>query len=64
MLWIKDSMRGRVTQKRRRGAGVLWVGEASAQSRLREVPEALKPRRIEIARGDTVEAKAVETVGA
>lgn len=26
----------------------------------REVPEALKPRRIEIARGDTVEAKAVE----
>src|SRR5690606_4852691 len=30
----------------------------------REVPEALKPRRIEIARGDTVEAKAVETVGA
>ncbi len=31
---------------------------------VREVPEALKPRRIEIARGDTVEAKAVETVGA
>ena len=29
---------------------------------LREVPEALKPRRIEIASGDTVEAKAVETV--
>ena len=27
---------------------------------LREVPEALKPRRIEIARGDTVEGKAVE----
>ena len=27
---------------------------------LREVPEALKPRRIEIASGDTVEAKAVE----
>ncbi|MDW4549948.1 Hsp20 family protein [Defluviimonas sp. D31] len=27
---------------------------------VREVPEALKPRRIEIARGDTVEAKAVE----
>ncbi len=26
----------------------------------REVPEALKPRRIEIGRGDTVEAKAVE----
>ena len=26
----------------------------------REVPEALKPRRIEIARGNTVEAKAVE----
>ena len=26
----------------------------------REVPEALKPRRIEIATGDTVEAKAVE----
>ena len=26
----------------------------------REVPEALKPRRIEIANGDTVEAKAVE----
>ncbi|WP_347311333.1 Hsp20 family protein [Defluviimonas sp. SAOS-178_SWC] len=31
---------------------------------VREVPEALKPRRIEIAKGDTVEAKAVETVGA
>ncbi len=29
---------------------------------VREVPEALKPRRIEIANGDTVEAKAVETV--
>lgn len=28
---------------------------------LREVPEALKPRRIEIASGDTVEATAVET---
>ncbi len=27
----------------------------------REVPEALKPRRIEISNGDTVEAKAVET---
>jgi molecular chaperone IbpA len=27
---------------------------------VREVPEALKPRRIEIARGDTVEATAVE----
>ncbi len=27
----------------------------------REVPEALKPRRIEIANGDTLEAKAVET---
>ncbi|SFP08650.1 Hsp20 family protein [Tranquillimonas alkanivorans] len=27
---------------------------------VREVPEALKPRRIEIASGDTVEAKAVE----
>ncbi|MBM9594855.1 Hsp20 family protein [Roseitranquillus sediminis] len=26
----------------------------------REVPEALKPRRIEIARGDTVESKAVD----
>jgi molecular chaperone IbpA len=31
---------------------------------VREVPEALKPRRIEIARGDTVEVKAVETVSA
>lgn len=28
---------------------------------LREVPEALKPRRIEIANADTVEAKAVES---
>ena len=28
---------------------------------LREVPEALKPRRIEIAKGQTVEAKALET---
>ncbi len=27
---------------------------------VREVPEALKPRRIEIAKGETVEAKAVE----
>ncbi len=27
---------------------------------MREVPEALKPRRIEIAKGDTVDAKAVE----
>ncbi|GGE53123.1 Hsp20 family protein [Actibacterium pelagium] len=27
---------------------------------VREIPEALKPRRIEIARGDEVEAKAVE----
>jgi molecular chaperone IbpA len=31
---------------------------------VREVPEALKPRRIEIAKGDTVEVKAVETVSA
>ncbi|MEZ5779011.1 MAG: Hsp20 family protein [Paracoccaceae bacterium] len=31
---------------------------------VREVPEALKPRRIEIAAGDTVEAKAVEKVEA
>jgi len=31
---------------------------------VREIPEALKPRRIEIAKGDTVEAKAVETVEA
>ena len=30
----------------------------------REVPEALKPRRIEIAKGDTVEAKAIETAEA
>lgn len=29
---------------------------------LREVPEALKPRRIEIAKGDTVEAKALASV--
>ncbi|MDJ1006673.1 MAG: Hsp20 family protein [Paracoccaceae bacterium] len=28
---------------------------------VREVPEALKPRRIEIARGDTLDAKALET---
>lgn len=31
---------------------------------VREVPEALKPRRVEIAAGDTVEAKALETVNA
>ena len=31
---------------------------------LREVPEALKPRRVEIASGDTVEAKALETITA
>lgn len=31
---------------------------------VREVPEALKPRRIEIAKADTVEAKAVEKAGA
>ncbi len=31
---------------------------------VREVPEAMKPRRIEIARGDTVEMKAVEQAGA
>ena len=31
---------------------------------VREVPEALKPRRIEIARSDTVEAKAVEASAA
>lgn len=31
---------------------------------VREVPEALKPRRIEITRGGAVEAKAVETVAA
>lgn len=30
---------------------------------VREVPEALKPRRIEITNGDTVEAKAVEHAG-
>ena len=30
---------------------------------VREVPEALKPRRIEIANADTVEAKAVEHTG-
>ena len=30
---------------------------------VREVPEALKPRRIQIAKGDTVEVKAVETAG-
>ncbi|HQU67977.1 MAG TPA: Hsp20 family protein [Albidovulum sp.] len=29
---------------------------------VREVPEALKPRRIEIATGETVEAKALETL--
>lgn len=29
---------------------------------VREVPEALKPRQIEIANGETVDAKAVETV--
>lgn len=29
---------------------------------VREVPEALKPRRIEIARADTLEGRAVETV--
>jgi len=29
---------------------------------VREVPEALKPRRIEIGRTDTVDAKAVETI--
>ena len=29
---------------------------------LREVPEALKPRRIEIAKGETVEAKVLEAV--
>ena len=29
---------------------------------VREVPEALKPRNIEIASGETVEAKAIETV--
>ncbi|MGL4281467.1 MAG: Hsp20 family protein [Albidovulum sp.] len=31
---------------------------------VREVPEALKPRRIEIATGETVEAKALETLNA
>lgn len=31
---------------------------------VREIPEALKPRRIEIGRADTLEAKAVETVQA
>lgn len=31
---------------------------------VKEIPEALKPRRIEIARGDTVEAKAIETAEA
>ena len=31
---------------------------------VREVPEALKPRRIEIAKGETVEAKAVESLAA
>ncbi|OWU85835.1 heat-shock protein [Oceanicola sp. 22II-s10i] len=31
---------------------------------VREIPEALKPRRIEIANGDTVEAKAIETAEA
>ena len=31
---------------------------------VREVPEALKPRRIQIAKGDTVESKAVEKVDA
>jgi len=31
---------------------------------VREVPEALKPRRIEIAHGDTVETKALETTEA
>jgi molecular chaperone IbpA len=28
---------------------------------VREMPEALKPRRIEIARGDDIEVKAVES---
>lgn len=45
------------------------TGAATADGMLhidlvREVPEALKPRRIEIAKGETVEAKAVETVEA
>lgn len=31
---------------------------------VREVPEALKPRRIEIGRGNQVEAKAIETIDA
>lgn len=31
---------------------------------VKEIPEALKPRRIEIAKGDTVEAKAIETAEA
>ncbi len=31
---------------------------------VREVPEALKPRRIEIAKGDTVDGKAIETTEA
>lgn len=31
---------------------------------VREVPEALKPRRVEIATGETVEAKALESVAA
>ena len=31
---------------------------------VKELPEALKPRRIEIATGDTVEAKAIETAEA
>ncbi len=45
------------------------TGAATADGMLhidlvREVPEALKPRRIEIATGETVEARAVETVEA
>ncbi len=45
------------------------TGAATADGMLhidlvREVPEALKPRRIEIAKGKTVEAKLVETVEA
>ena len=45
------------------------TGAATADGMLhidlvREVPEALKPRRIEIAKGETVEAKAVEMVEA
>ena len=31
---------------------------------VKEIPEALKPRRIEIANGDTLEAKAIETAEA